>query len=928
MLCTTALRVIRTTVVYALFTRGSIFFAAAQDFIYNWMCRKSQYKTGRCTTREKEGLMSKYVMALDAGTTSNRCILFNVLKNGEASFGGYTLLLDCATILEARAFDGESPYSNVWGSSPIKTYLNGEFKTNRFTSREIAAIHESRKSATGTGDGNGGSSLGWASLNGEKIFLLDAKEATNTSYGFENTEDPSSTREKTGTTGWWWLRSPYSSEGYYAGCVDEGGYVVFDKVNHHYIGVSPALNVDLKSVMFSSLISGTAGQPGAEYKLTLIDENLKISPGAVTRDGTTITVPYTITGNDANTATQVSVLIMDGPGGYTYTKLTVDSWGTSGTGTFTLPNEYADKTWGSDYHVYILAEDVNGEKETDYASMTVEIKELTVNASATGYEGTYDGQAHGITVSVTDPANEVTIKYGETAESCTAASSPTIMNVSDSPKTVYYQVEAEGYLTASGSATVTISKAELTITANDQTYEYNGQNQGPGDVAYADPAEIAKMVTAVGLQGNDAITSVVVDGQGKDVGTHEIIPSNATVNGVSASENYDVKYINGTLKIQLPISYTVTFKVVNGSWNDGTSTDKTVTLTGYKGDMLKLTSDQIPAVGSKPNDTFKAGSWDVTPSTETAITGATTYTYTYSQKDTAVVKTAPTAKALTYTGSAQELITAGAASGGTMQYALGTVTEATQSYTASIPTGTNVGTYYVWYKVIGDANHLDYIELQPIAVTIAAGGETQARMEQRPLDSVPAELAHLYGSVEEIRRDMMLKVSINGEPVKAENTFLYDVALLVSFDGGRTWLPATEENFPAEGIQVTLLYPAGTNGNDFDFAVSHMFTVTSRRLGTTAGGIEVPAVTKTAEGLRVLFRGLSPVLVSWARKGEKPEPSPTVTIEPTATPAPTVTPGPLPKTGDSANPVLWLGMIAAGLAMAIAARSVKKRRDR
>jgi hypothetical protein len=100
----------------------------------------------------------------------------------------------------------------------------------------------------------------------------------------------------------------------------------------------------------------------------------------------------------------------------------------------------------------------------------------------------------------------------------------------------------------------------------------------------------------------------------------------------------------------------------------------------------------------------------------------------------------------------------------------------------------------------------------------------------------------------------------------------------VSFDGGRTWQPATEENFPAEGIQVTLSYPAGTNGNDFDFAVSHMFTVTSRRLGTTAGGIEVPAVTKTAEGLRVLFRGLSPVLVSWARKGEKPEPSPTVTI--------------------------------------------------
>ena len=36
----------------------------------------------------------------------------------------------------------------------------------------------------------------------------------------------------------------------------------------------------------------------------------------------------------------------------------------------------------------------------------------------------------------------------------------------------------------------------------------------------------------------------------------------------------------------------------------------------------------------------------------------------------------------------------------------------------------------------------------------------------------------------------------------------------------------------------------------------------------------------------------------------------------------------LPKTGDGAKPVLWLGMIAAGLAVAFAARFVKKRRER
>lgn len=88
-----------------------------------------------------------------------------------------------------------------------------------------------------------------------------------------------------------------------------------------------------------------------------------------------------------------------------------------------------------------------------------------------------------------------------------------------------------------------------------------------------------------------------------------------------------------TVTIRGIISATVTFKVANGSWNDETTTDKIVTLTGCEGDTLKLTADQIPAVGSKPGTNCKAGSWDETPSTETAITAATTYTYTYVQKD-------------------------------------------------------------------------------------------------------------------------------------------------------------------------------------------------------------------------------------------------------------------------------------------------------
>ena len=87
-------------------------------------------------------------------------------------------------------------------------------------------------------------------------------------------------------------------------------------------------------------------------------------------------------------------------------------------------------------------------------------------------------------------------------------------------------------------------------------------------------------------------------------------------------------------KVQFPAkTVKATFVVKNGSWNDGegedATKDKTVILSGVENEALKLSAEEIPAVGSKPNDNYKEGSWDVTPDTETAITQDTTYTYTY-----------------------------------------------------------------------------------------------------------------------------------------------------------------------------------------------------------------------------------------------------------------------------------------------------------
>ena len=77
--------------------------------------------------------------------------------------------------------------------------------------------------------------------------------------------------------------------------------------------------------------------------------------------------------------------------------------------------------------------------------------------------------------------------------------------------------------------------------------------------------------------------------------------------------------------------------------------------------------------------------------------------------------TAPTPiTALTYTGKAQPLISAGFASDGTMMYSL----RKDGDYSETSPTGENAGEYTVWYKVAGDGNHSDTTPAS-VSVTIA-----------------------------------------------------------------------------------------------------------------------------------------------------------------------------------------------------------------
>ena len=99
-------------------------------------------------------------------------------------------------------------------------------------------------------------------------------------------------------------------------------------------------------------------------------------------------------------------------------------------------------------------------------------------------------------------------------------------------------------------------------------------------------------------------------------------------------------------------------------------------------------------VGSTASKTLNIALVDKTPASVTAVPAAQT--------------------GLFYNGTDQALVTAGTASGGTMQYSLDGTT-----WSTAVPTGKNVGAYTVQYKVVGDATHTDTAPEKCQLVTIS-----------------------------------------------------------------------------------------------------------------------------------------------------------------------------------------------------------------
>ena len=430
----------------------------------------------------------------------------------------------------------------------------------------------------------------------------------------------------------------------------------------------------------------------------------------------------------------------------------------------------------------------------------------------------------------TDP---ITITYGETVTLPTATTN--FGDVACSKKasdivnagtyTVTYTVAGtDNYDGDTKSITVIVNAKAITVTADALSKTY-------GD---ADPKLTYKVE---GLVNGDELTGELKRVAGENVGDYAI-----EQNTLTAGNNYRLTYTGAKLTINAKAITAADVKLNGSLTYNGREQIQPITVT--EGITYEVSG----------NKATNAGAYELTVKGTGNYTGSVTLDWTIAKAkltitaDSKVIYIGEKLPTLTYTVS-------GLVGGDklTKEPALTTNADADQagSYTitaANADAGMNYAiTYAGGTLTIMDKNT-----------------EVETKVETAALTEVPDGLKNTkFNTVEAIKQELTSRIVATSTGFVKENMAHYDVTLQFSLDGGETWILATEENFPTEGIIVTLPYPYGTNAAGYDFVVSHMFTVTSQRLGTTAGDVELPSVTETASGIRVTLKGLSPVTLAW-----------------------------------------------------------------
>ena len=186
--------------------------------------------------------------------------------------------------------------------------------------------------------------------------------------------------------------------------------------------------------------------------------------------------------------------------------------------------------------VYYTASAVN--HDSVYGSFEIKIKNASITGvDAAGYTGIYDGQSHGIKITLSGNAGDGEILYGESEDNCTLTESPVYKNTGS--YTVYYTVTKKNFDTISGSATVAITPAQLTVTAESR------------NVTYKDEPPVYSSTFEGFVNGENAevlggtLSYECAYAAGSDVDEYKIIPSGLT----AENGNYVITYQPGKLTV-------------------------------------------------------------------------------------------------------------------------------------------------------------------------------------------------------------------------------------------------------------------------------------------------------------------------------------------------------------------------------------------
>ena len=310
--------------------------------------------------------------------------------------------------------------------------------------------------------------------------------------------------------------------------------------------------------------------------------------------------------------------------------------------------------------------------------------ELTFSITDAGGTGLSTGSITAFTASTNTGTATVTATAAETTNYNTANTTFTVSVQAKVVETTTMSVTQAGttYGTALGDPVVSNQPDSITVA---MTYTYSGTLRSDGS-AYSS----AEKPTAAGTYTVTARCETAET-------VYTATSASFTIAPLSISD--------ATVTLGEALTYT------------GSAQTKTVT-------TVKLGETDITnSCDVTGNTGTNAGDYTLTVTAKGAsnYTGSKTETWSIARANATV--TAPTVVAvdLTYNGAAQSLLaTNGSATGGELQYSL----TSGSGYSTVAPSATDAGSYTVYYRVVGDANHNDVAEASLAAKTIGKAALT------------------------------------------------------------------------------------------------------------------------------------------------------------------------------------------------------------